>query len=527
MSLLNTVTLSDEASAGRDIAQQIVNAMGTPDAYPTLVSSVEHHETHISHVFLAGDFAYKIKKPIKTDFLDYSTLELRHHYCEEEYRLDRRYAKNLYIGVVPITIENGQVSFEGGGEPIDYAVKMHRFLDDALLSHRVDAGLLTTNEVQELAVTVASFHASAQHCEIEQAQRVPMLLFANMRKTIETLEKCSTGAISSSLDVLHRWTESYFNEHLAAFTARSENGFIRECHGDLHLQNIVLWHGKLVPFDGIEFNNDFRWIDVMNDAAFLAMDLAARGRLDLSRSFINSYLESTGDHASLIVLRCYLVYRALIRAMVAKMKAEQHQDDAELYRAAISDVRDHVDLAYQFTLTDTPALYITHGLSGSGKTTVSEVVVARRGAIRLRSDVERKRHFGLTVNDPIDEKLRKKIYCESANIATNNRLVRLASGILRDGYPVVIDATFLKQADRARFRRFAESEGVPFAILDCQADVQTLRQRIADRNARGNDASDADFAVLDLQLKSQEGLTSQEQETVVNMPDLVATIDHL
>ena len=251
-------------------------------------------------------------------------------------------------------------------------------------------------------------------------------------------------------------------------------------------------------FDGIEFNDDFRWIDVMNDAAFLAMDFAARVRLDLSRSFINSYLDSTGDHASLNVLRWYLVYRALIRAMVAKMKAEQHQDDAELYRTAINDFRDHVNLAYRFTLTDTPALFITHGLSGSGKTTASEVVVARRGAIRLRSDVERKRHFGLTVNDPIDERLRKKIYCESANIATYNRLVRLASGILRDGYPVVVDATFLKQADRTRFRRFAESEGVPFAILDCHADVQTLRQRIVDRNARGNDASDADFAVLDL-----------------------------
>ena len=440
---------------------------------------------------------------------------------------NRRYAKDLYIGVVPITIENGKVCVEGSGDPIDYAVKMHRFSDDALLSHRIDAGLLTTNEVHELATTVARFHATAQRCDKEPAQRVPMLLIANVKETIDTLEKGAAGEIASSLSVLRRWTDRYYDEHRTDFAARSENGFIRECHGDLHLQNIVLWNGKLVPFDGIEFNDDFRWIDVMNDAAFLAMDLAARGRLDLSRSFTNGYLETTGDYASLVVLRWYLVYRALIRAMVAKMKADHHQDDAKLNRADVNDFRDHVNLAYRFTLTDAPTLYITYGLSGSGKTTASEIVVARRGAIRLRSDVERKRHFGVSDDDPIDITLRRKMHCESANIATYNRLMQLASGTLRAGYPVVIDATFLKLADRTRFHQFAESEGVPFAILDCHADVQTLRQRIADRIAKGNDASDADFAVLDLQLKTQELLTSQERAFVVNMSDLVTTVDHL
>jgi len=510
-----------------DLARSVVEAMKSPAAYPVAVSGVAHHETHISHVFLAGEFAYKIKKPIKTSFLDFTTLEKRHHYCKEELRLDRRYAEDLYIGVVAITMENNRVCVEGHGEPVDYAVKLHRFPDDALLSRRLEVGLVTTSEVHRLAARIASFHATANHGDKDQALRVPAMLFANLKEIIAGLRKDTSGPIAAALAELHRWSESYFAKHEQSFVARSQNGFVRECHGDLHAENIVHWKGSLVPFDGIEFNDAFRWIDVMNDAAFLSMDLSARGRLDLSRLFINSYLESTGDHASLVVLRWYLVYRSLIRAMVAKMKAGQHENEPELQRSANEDCNNHIRLANRFTLTDSPALYITHGLSGSGKTTASEVVVALRGAIRLRSDVERKRHFGLSVDDAINETLRHKIYCESANIATYNRLERLASGLLQAGYPVVIDATFLRQSDRERFRRFAASENVPFAILDCRADVQTLRQRINDRIANGNDASDADLHVLNLQLASQEQLTAMELTSVVTTENLVANINPL
>ena len=505
-----------------ELASFVVEAMRTSAVYP-VVTEVAHYETHISHIFLVGKFAYKIKKPIKTSFLDFTTLEKRHHYCDEEFRLDQRYAKDLYIGVVPITMNNGSVCVEGCGEPIEYAVKMHRFPDDALLSHCITAGQVTTSDVHRLAASIASFHAAAQHCDKVQALRVPELLFANLREIIEGLKKNASASIDAALDELRRWSESYLAMHRNAFVARSQNGYVRECHGDLHSENIVHWKGELIPFDGIEFNDAFRWIDVMNDAAFLSMDLAVRGRLDLSRLFIDSYLESTGDHASLVVLRWYLVYRSLIRAMVAKMKAEQHENEQELYQVAIRDCQEHIQLASHFTLCESPTLYITHGLSGSGKTTASEVVVAQRGAIRLRSDVERKRHFGISVDDHVNEKLRHKIYCESANIATYNRLERLASGILQDGYSVVIDATFLRHSDRERFRRFAENEDVPFAILDCHADAQTLRQRIADRIALGDDASDADLDVLDLQLASQQPLTAMELTQVISIENLVAT----
>ncbi|MEM9588945.1 MAG: AAA family ATPase, partial [Planctomycetota bacterium] len=460
-------------------------------------------------------------------FLDYSTLEKRQHYCLEEVRLDQRYAKDLYVGVVPITSVDGRIQIDGAGIPVEYAVKMHRFSDEALLSRRVEKGLLTTREVHQLAKVLADFHQSAERLDPSVASQVNTRLQTNAMEIVESLQEGEDGAIACSLDALRYWIESYFTQHWDAFCGRVNNGFIRECHGDLHLDNIVSWNEELVPFDGIEFNDEFRWIDVVSDAAFLAMDLDARGHVQQSRLFINSYLELTGDHASLVVLRWYLVYRALIRAMVARMKADQHRDDPTIALAAMRDCHDHINLAYRYTIAQRPTLFITHGLSGSGKTLVSEIVVVQRGAIRLRSDIERKRHFGISPDDPVAPDQKESLYDASGNHATYNRLERLASGILRDGYSVVIDATFLKSTDRERFHHLAIRERVAFAILDCHADLPTLRQRIVDRMAAGEDVSDADLSVLDLQVQSEEPLTETEREHVVDIPSVVDTIDHI
>ncbi|MCG8650090.1 MAG: AAA family ATPase [Pirellulales bacterium] len=500
----------------------------SPQAYPFSVDAVEVRETHISWIFLAGPYAYKVKKAIQTGFLDYSNLALRKHFCEEEVRLNSRYTDDLYLGVVPIAVEpSGEFLLEGKGIPIEYAVKMHRFSDDALLSHRVDAGTLTGDDVHAFAGTLAHFHTHAKRCERERALGVPTLLANDIRQILKTLTPDSGTVAADSLESLRNWAGEYFADHEQDFVARGHNGFIRECHGDLHLNNIVSWRGKLVPFDGIEFNQDFRFIDVMNDAAFLAMDLAAHRQMDLSRIFVNSYLEQTGDHASLSILRWYLVYRSLIRAMVAKIRADQHAPHEPARFTDLEQTRDHIDLAHRFTLRQIPSLLITHGLSGSGKTTASEIVVARKGAIRLKSDIERKRHFGLTVGAPLTPQQKSKVYCQSANQATYCRLERLAKGILRDGYSVIIDAAFLKRAERDRFRQLAETRGVHFAIIDCQADPHTLQQRIVDRLDHGNDASDADLSVLELQLKSQEPLTESEQKFVVDIPGIVDTVDQL
>lgn len=516
------------SSANPISSEDLVAALREPDAYPSGGDGpVEVRETHISWVFLIDGFAYKVKKPITTNFLDYGTLAQRERFCHEEVRLDRRNAEDLYLGVAPITLDEGKVRVEGRGEAVEYAVKMRRFPDDALLSDRLETGKLSTAEVFQLASAVAGFHRQAARVDPQLPWGSPELVLRTATDNVRDLAGSVQGDAAKALHVLDQWTREYFAEHESLFAQRRLNGFIRECHGDLHLANVVHWQHRLIPFDGIEFNEEFRWIDVMSDAAFLGMDFAARGHLDLSRSFINAYLEQTGDHASLASLRWYLVFRALVRAKVAAMRAEQPGLSEAERNIAHDDSSDHIDLAFRFTLSEQPGLWITHGVSGSGKTTGSELVVQRHGAIRLRSDIERKRHFGLSPMERPDSEMKAKLYSESAGNATYGRLRRLALGILRAGYSVIVDATFLKRQHRDSFRQLAADAGVAFAILDFHTDEQTLRQRVADRTASDRDASDADVQVLEAQLGSLERLSDAEMEHVVEIPDVVSTINAL
>lgn len=507
---------------------QLLEGLRQPQAYPHPVEAgIEVHETHISIVFLAGDFAYKIKKPIKTDFLDYGTLERRRHYCNEEVRLDGRYASDLYVGVVPIGWQRGQLRIECESEPIEYAVKMRRFPKGALLSERVASGKLTTTEVHQLAQTVAAFHERAACCSPEFAAGWPNYFVQNLGQIIVKLQATADPEGTMTLNVLKDWAAKCFEEQMDTMIRRVKGGFVRECHGDLHLQNVVHWGDRLIPFDGIEFNERLRWIDVLCDAAFLEMDLAYRGHLDLSRSFMNAYLECSGDYRLLKILRPFLVYRALVRALVASFRSAQGHLTMCEREAIARDVREHIRLAYRFTLTEAPSVWITHGVSGSGKTTLSEIIVQRHDAFRLRSDVERKRLFGLSPTQRPAAELQAKMYGVEANLQTYLRLESLARDILRAGYSTIIDATFLKRSDRDRCRDFAAREGAQFAILDCHSDEQTLLQRVADRRTTNLDASDADLNVLEHQLASREPLTASELGCAVHIPDLAEIVGKL
>lgn len=505
----------------------LLRQLRNPDCYDHPVGGqVVVHETHISWVFLAGRFAYKVKKPITNDFLDYGSLSRRKRMCEEELRLDARYAPDLYLGVVPITCSEDGPRINGAGDPVEYAIKMHRFPEDALLSHRMKHGTLTTNEVRQLATLVADFHLKARRADRETPWGSADLVFESMWDIIGDLHAVrldppeGPADVAKQLKQLQHWATEFFDQHRLHFQQRIHNGFIRECHGDLHLANVFEWDGRLLPFDGIEFNDQFRWIDVLSDAAFLAMDLAAGGHIDLSRLFIDAYLERTGDHASLALLRWYLVFRALVRAKVAALRAAQMESSSTDCRDAIGDCRHHVELAVRFSTPEEPRLWITHGFSGSGKSTGSEAVIARHGAIRLRGDVERKRHYGIPIGHRPDPAETKQIYSAEGNDATYGRMRRLSRCMLEADVSVVVDATFLRRKDRELFRELAESCDVPFAILDFKADESVLRQRIADRIANGHDASDAGLAVLQQQLEHHQPLTADEHQYVVEIPDL-------
>jgi hypothetical protein len=494
----------------------LVRGLSRPGAYAERDAQVTHLETHISHVFLVGDHAYKIKKPLDLGFLDFSTLDKRRYYCEEELRINRRLAPELYLAVVPIRGSEDAPRLEGAGPVLEYAVKMRRFSQEGLLERVIGRGELTPALIDEIAAQVAGFHAGVARAEggvrFGSAASVVGPALQNFDQLAPLL---GGGEDRGMLEILRRWTMRQ-NQLLAArFDERKRAGFVRECHGDLHLGNMVLIDDTVRIFDALEFNPELRWIDVMNEVAFLAMDLAAKGRDDLAWRFVNGYLEHTGDYDGVRVLRYYLLYRAVVRAKVAAIRATQPDTAAHERRALEDKCRLHLALAMRFAEGEEPALIIHHGLSGSGKTTCSQSILETIGAIRIRSDLERKRIHGLEAAARTGAAVGGGIYAAQDTTDTYDRLARAAEAALSGGFPALVDATFLKRAQRDAFRQLAARLDVPFRIAHFDAPPEVLRQRIAARERQGMDASEAGLAVLEHQLRSIEPLTADEQALAV------------
>jgi len=500
--------------------EDLREALRDPSVFPDPGEDVEVRETHISVLFLTGEFVYKVKKPIRTDFLDYRSLQQRQLFCQQEVRLDQRYADGLYVGVVPICQVDGRFQVEGNGEPVEYAVKMRRFPQEALLSRRLEAGEYSTGEVRQLADEVARFHLAAEQCDAEFARGWPDFVTGNLTEMVQRIEPTLDERQRGLLQPVRQWSDAFLQEYRPYFAQRAAKGFVRECHGDLHVENVLRWHGRWVPFDGIEFNERLRLIDVMADVAFLVMDFAARGGWHWSHSFLNAYLEVTGDYRQLALMKWFEVYRATVRVLVASIRLQQPGLSAEERGGTEADLQSHLELAHRYTQPSRPRLWITHGLSGSGKTTVSERWVQyggdqHVGTIRLRSDIERKRMMN-QLETPLVRP--DTLYHDRTTKLTYERLYDLAGALLRAGRSVVVDATFLRRADRSVFAAMADRYGVPFGIIDCDANMATLRQRLTDRQRRGTDASDADTSVLEAQTHMLEPLTDEERQCVVTEP---------
>ncbi|MCX7172939.1 MAG: AAA family ATPase [Proteobacteria bacterium] len=497
---------------------QVLRGLLDPQCYPHEVAAVERIETHISTVLLAGAYAYKIKKPVDMGFLDFSTLALRHHYCEEELRLNRRLAPGLYLDVVAIVGGAAAPRIVAMDDPlaadaIEFAVKMRRFDQSALLDHMLDRGELTPHHIDALAETVAGFHARiARAGDVDHG--TPERIALPMRQNFSQIRPLLSAAGEiAELDALESWSIARHNELAPVMAARHSAGDVRECHGDLHLGNITWIDGEIHVFDCIEFNPELRWIDVVNEVAFTVMDLAARGRPDWGARFLNAYLEITGDYASLRLLPYYLVYRAMVRAKVARIRAAQTGGEAQ--RAALADYAGHIRLARSYTLPRQAALIITHGVSGSGKSTATLPLVEQLGALRLRSDVERKRLHGLARDARTGTPLGTGLYSDAASMDTYVELGSLAVRTIEAGYPVIVDATFLNAARRMAFRAIAADLKVAYLILDFVADAAELRRRVSQRQAQGKDASEATLAVLERQLRNDEPLDAGESDYAI------------
>ena len=470
-------------------------------------------ETHVSWVLLDGALAWKIKKPVCLPFLDFSDLATRGRLCFEELRLNRRLAPALYVDVVAIHGTPAAPRLNGDGPAIEYALRMHEFPAGALLSEQLAAGTLQPEHLDRLALRLAAFHAAAEVATPDAPYGTPEGVEGDSLRAVEGLAQ--NGAAATDCDALRAWLQAQSARLRPVWHARRRAGRVREGHGDLHLANAVLLDGEVTAFDCLEFDPALRWIDVFSDIAFLAMDLLAHGRGDLAFRFLNAYLDESGDHAGLPVLRWYLVYRALVRALVAHIRVGQ---------GGAADGPDHMALALRLATEGDARLLITHGVSGSGKSWVAQRLLQQAQAIRLRSDVERKRLFGLRALEASARLVPGGIYGQGATQRTYAQLRELAAGALAAGERVIVDAAFLRRAERDDFRRLAQEHGVPFTLLHCRAPVALLSERVQARGEHGDDASEADVAVLDAQLKGAEPLAAEEQAAAMTV-DTAAPVE--
>ena len=475
---------SDALSASRGLVLALRESLAREAS-----SRVELIETHISWVLLAGAYAYKIKKPVRLSFVDFSTLAQRHHFCDEELRLNRRYAPQLYIGVVPITGDAKAPQLAGRGDAIEFALKMHRMRDEDLAGARLSVGTLGAADFEHFAATLARWHREAPAANADGAFGTPQRVAGDIDGV---LGGWPDAADAAAIGDLERWFGAQSLDTAQRVAARLAHGHVRECHGDLHVDNLAIVGGALTAFDCLEFDADLRWIDTTSEVAFLAMDLQARQRHDLAHVFVNAYLDASGDHAALPLLRRYQVYRALVRARVARLR------DAGGSRAQASIAGGYLALAQRLSRQWDPRLLVTHGLPGSGKSWVTHGLMQATGAIRLRSDVERDRLLG------------GDHYQAADSGAVYERLRELAELSLTAGYPTIVDAACLQRAQRDPWPALAARLRVPYVLLHCDAPADVLRQRVRERALRGGDPSQADESVLQRLTATQQPLADDE-----------------
>jgi aminoglycoside phosphotransferase family enzyme/predicted kinase len=496
-----------------ELDQTLIQALLNPACYAHPVDSVSLKETHISWLLLAGDFVYKIKKPVDFGFLDFTDLGRRHFFCQEELRLNRRLAAGLYLEVIAIG-GSTEKPVLGLKPAIEYAVKMQRFAEAQLLDHLLTNDRLEVKHLNRLAATLAQFHYDLPSAGVDSGFGNSDAIALPARQNFQQLSMLLGAAYADRLAKLQAASEQEYLHCLPEFKNRLECGWIKECHGDLHLGNIVLLDEQPTPFDGIEFNADLRWIDVLNDIAFLVMDLHQRQRPDFAFAFLNAYLEISGDYAGLSVMRFYLGYRAMVMAKVSAIRALQ-------VKVELTQCQAYLALAEHFYAPNQPVLIITQGLPGCGKSTLAQIVSEKYQCIRIRSDVERKRLFGLQAHQNSGNG--EDIYTESATERTYQHLLDLSRHILRSGFSVIVDAAFLKQAERQQFSGLANQLDVPFAILHIQSDDALHYQRIRQRQIENLDASEADIGVYELLKSARETLTDDERQAafeVMNNGDI-------
>jgi aminoglycoside phosphotransferase family enzyme/predicted kinase len=483
-----------------------IAALLSPDAYPHKPDRVELRQTHISYVFLAGDLVYKIKKPLNLGFLDYSTLEKRKHYCEEEVRLNRRLCEATYLGVVPIVPGGSSLKLEGRGEPIEYAVKMRRLPEDGMMSSLLEHDAITGDMVADLARRLADFHASSERSEeIDRFGGLEAALL-NWRENFQQTEPYLGRTITHpQFEEIRAFVENVAESDAELFARRVREGRVRDCHGDLRTDAVCFTEDHACVFDCIEFNDRFRYSDVAADIAFLAMDLEFRGRRDLSDELMGRYLEDTLDSTLPLLLPFYKCYRACVRGKVDGFQLDRPEID-EAQKAQVRDAAHrYFELAHEYATHLTPrTLMITVGVTGSGKSYLANALAARLGAAIFSSDATRKRLLGISATERRFEPFETGSYAPEITDRTYEALLGEARTWLERDKPVILDASFLARKHREAALQLALETETPFFALECEVDEATIFTRLSDRRGQERVVSDGRWEIYQAQQESRE-----------------------
>jgi len=453
-------------------------------------------------VFLADELAYKVKKPVAPGFLDFSTLERRRHFCEEELRLNCRFAPQIYLGLSRVTRSaEGRVAIDGTGEVVDYAVRMRAFDREQELDRLLERGEVAGSELRDLGERLAAIHAASPVADEAAAWCDPARTLRALRDASRDLAILWPEA-GTRLTGLEAWADDAWTTIAGQQHARRARGAFRECHGDLHCGNVVRIDGRLTPFDALEFDPSLSWIDPVSDLAFLLMDLDARGHPELAATTLDAWLTASGDFAGLAALRLFLAYRALVRALVNGILASQQPGDGPAH-----DARErYLAAALRHAATPRPRIIVMGGVSGSGKSWLAERLLAPLHAIRVRSDVERKRLAGLSSLAASGG----TIYSNELTGRTYARLGDAAREIVAAGYAAIVDAACLQRRERDALRALAHDCGVPFQLVWVTAREQVLKARLVARRATGADPSEATLDVLRSQQRFVEAPDADE-----------------
>ncbi|BCG46867.1 hypothetical protein GEOBRER4_n1680 [Citrifermentans bremense] len=473
------------------MVRKLIKSLLEAKAYPEPTAGVRLIETHVSFIFVTDRFVYKVKKPVDYGFLNFTTLDRRRFYCEEEVRLNRRLCPDLYLGVVELRLTPQGASFAGGEEILDYAVKMKRLPEERMLVHLLERGEAGVDEMTRIARKVADFHAQAERGERIDACGSTSAIRGNWDENFRQAAPFAGVTVSASeLAEIRSWTERFLEQNGEQFRRRVAQGFIRECDGDLHCGNICLTD-QVSIFDCIEFNERFRYIDTAADLSFLLMDLEYAGRPDLSEALLAVYQQATGDREMGELLPFYKANRAFVRGKVTSFLLNDPALPPQELAAKRETARRYFRLARGYTFRDRvkPSLVITCGLMGSGKSTLARELAMELGFLLRRSDLLRKEVAGLPLQ-PVAEEYRGGIYNAEMDRATYAALLAQAEEALKAGKGVVADATFRRAADRESFRSLAAKLGVPCYTVETSCPEEVTRQRLEARRGDPNEVSD-------------------------------------